>query len=226
MSNFFGQILGVGTVLAFSLPAYAISVDLSEFPDGTPVPDGTVLNTQYDDIGVHFGARLSTEPVLQNSSSIDPIKFGPNGFLPPSTPGLFFSPDTNGAVAIINFLEPNTNTPAQILNFSALTDNNFNFAESVELVAFDNTGQQVASENFSGALGPSALLELSLSQGFSSIEIRTDGNPGIAFSNLNFDRASSVPFEFSPGLGLVMTLGLFGSHHLWKRRTKNQTIEL
>ncbi len=66
------------------------------------------------------------------------------------------------------------------------------------------------------------------SQGYFGFSAAT----GLAHNNhdlLNLEFSSStaaVPFEFSPGLGLVMTLGLFGSHHLWKRRTKNQTIEL
>lgn len=212
MTNIFLNVLraiSIGAIVTFSLPASAVNIvnvniDLSSFPDGTQIPNGTVLDEQFRDIGVLFGARRSTEPVLQDSETIQAVKVSSVGFLPEGESGLFFDPErVFGAVAILNFVEPGTDNSAVVERFSALVDTAFNIRERVELFAFDDTGNLVASNTFSGALGPLAPIELSGDISFSSVEIRTFGDPGIAFTNLSFAR---VP-EPCTVLGTFAVLG-------------------
>ncbi len=181
-----------------------VQIDLKHTPGGDPVSEGTVLSNQYLPIGAIFGARRSNEPVLQDSATISPI----SAFHADSDRGfLFFNPDVLGAVGIIHFVQPNTNTPAQVISFEGIADRFFHGNETIEIVAFDDAGQVVASSLFYGTAGPFATVSVESTTPFSAVEIRTSGDPGVAVGNLQF---TTVPEPASwllwPGVAGALAL--------------------
>ena len=159
--------------------AAVVTLNLDQFPDTNSVPSNAVLTDQYRDIGVLIDARSSVGP----PGSLNAISGG--------TPGafrfFFFNPDIFGAIAIFSFVEPGTNNPTNATLFRATAG--WEVGESVELVTFDEQDNQIASmfipsPNTSGGFLDGVVEITGL---FHKVEIRTSGNPGIGFTNLQFE---------------------------------------
>lgn len=152
----------------------SIHVDLSKFPDtGQDVPNGTVLGDQWASIGIIFDAEPEwVDPVMQTWGEAH----------------IFFSPDTQGAIAVFSFVEVGTRTPADITAFELKPW--FNAGESAELVGLDEGGAEVVMDTVTPAdIGDEAqTIKMSIQGSFRTVEWRTHGDPGIA--------AHSIVFEF------------------------------
>jgi len=149
-----------------------VEIDLSTYPDsGDAVEDGTVLDDQWQSIGVLFDA---------SPEHIDPI------MADWGAAHLFFYPDEYGAVAILHFVEPGTDTPVDISAFELAPW--FQSGESAELVGLDGDGNEVAEH----AVTPDDIgdteqtIVQSISGSFQTVEWRTHGDPGIAANSLVF----------------------------------------
>ena len=185
-----GRFVSLGSVLliAFVLTACSssspsqpgsdssVEVDLSTFPDsGDPVPNQTVLTDQWASIGIIFDA----EP-----DGVDLIVEYFGG----SAGAIFFSPDTQHAIAVFRFVEPGTMDPVDATAFEL--NPWFNPGESAELVGLDEGGVEVAIDTVdSDDIGnDSQSIKMSIQGSFRVVEWRTHGDPGIA--------AGGVAFEF------------------------------
>jgi hypothetical protein len=154
----------------------SIEVNLSRFPDsGDPVPNLTVLSDQWASIGILFDAEPEwVNPIMHN--------FGGN------TSHIFFSPDTQGAIAVFTFVEVGTRTPTDATAFELVPW--FQQGESAELVGLDEGGAEVATFTVTSQdIGSeSKSIKMSIQGSFRTVEWRTHGDPGIA--------AAAVAFEF------------------------------
>ena len=165
--------------------AAVITFNLDQFPDTSSVPSNAVLTEQYRDIGVLIDARSSGQP----PGSLNAISAGS-----PGSRFFFFSPDIFGAIAIFSFVEPGTNNPTNATLFRATAG--WEVGESVELVTFDQQDNQIdsmviQSPNTSGGFQDG---EVEITGLFHKVEMRTSGNPGIGFTNLQFELVSELPF--------------------------------
>ena len=153
----------------------SIEVDLSRFPDsGDPVPNQTVLTDQWTSIGIIFDA----EPAGTNLIKHD---FGTNDA------HIFFSPDTQGAIAVFSFVEVGTRNPADATAFELVPW--FAPGESAELVGLDDIGAEVAvfTVTSQDVGSESTSIKMSIEGNFRTVEWRTHGNPGIAARSLVFE---------------------------------------
>lgn len=185
--------------LVVGAKAATVNIDLTHFPNGSQVSEGTVLSDQYRGDGVIFGARRSGEPVLQDSNTIDVQA----SFLNSIDRGfLFYNPDVYGAVAILNFVQPGTTNPTPVSSFIGISDDHFRAGERVEIWTFDQVGAFVSSETIMGSQGPGAVVGIDSPTPFYSLEIRTFGDPGIAIKNISFTPAPepSSTFLFATGI--------------------------
>ena len=186
-----GRLLSLGSILLVALAIVScssssdspagpddswIEVDLSRFPaTGEPVPNWTVLTDQWESIGILFDA----EPEGVNLVKTD---FGGD------EAHIFFSPDTQGAIAVFSFVEVGTRTPTDVTAFELVPW--FCPGESAELVGLDEGGVEVAIDTVVPEdIGEDCTSITMFIQGsFRTVEWRTHGNPGIA--------ARSIVFEF------------------------------
>lgn len=149
-----------------------VEIDLSTYPDsGEAVESGTVLDDQWQSIGVLFDASPDhIDPIMADWGSAH----------------LFFDPDEHGAVAILRFVEPGTDTPVAISAFELAPW--FQAGESAELVGLDADGEEVAEHAVTpddiGA-GEVTIVQ-SISGSFQTVQWRTHGDPGIAANTLIF----------------------------------------
>ncbi len=153
----------------------AVHVNLNQYPaSGDPVPDGTVLADQWASIGIIFDA----EP-----AGVNPIKMSYGS----ETGCIFFSPDTQHAIAVFSFVEVGTRDAADISAFELRPW--FNPGESAELVGLDEGGAEVAIDTVvSDDIGnESRHIVMSIEGTFRTVEWRTHGNPGISADNLEFE---------------------------------------
>jgi hypothetical protein len=150
-----------------------VEVDLTQYPDGSVVPNRTVLGDQWASVGIRFEAR----PV-----GVDAIKEDFGG----DEGHVFFSPDVFGAVAIFRFVDPATNDPVDATAFRLVPW--FSPDESAELVGLDASGAEVVIDAIVPADigGESLSLEMAIEGRFRVVEWRTHGNPGIAARSLAF----------------------------------------
>lgn len=190
--------------------AYAVSVDLSTFPDsGLPVPNGTVLDDQWRSIGILFDADPNT---------VDPIKEDFGG----GSATIFFDPDVFGATAVFTFVRPGTTDATTVTRFSLRPF--FNPGESGQLVGLDEQGMVVAADEITPAEigGSSRTITMSISGLFHSVEWRTEGNPGISAEDIEFDFGDTrrAPTTSSVALG-VLAAGLVGLGTLRLRRSRS-----
>ena len=183
-----GRFVSLGSVLLIALVLTACSssspsgpdddsihVDLSRFPDtGQAVPNGTVLTDQWASVGILFDA----EP-----DGVDLIVEYFGG----SEGAIFFSPDTQHAIAVFTFAEVGTRTPTDITSFSL--EPWFDPGEAAELVGLDEGGAQVAIDTVdSDDIGSESKgIRMSIEGTFRSVEWRTHGNPGICAGNVAFE---------------------------------------
>jgi hypothetical protein len=153
----------------------SIEVDLSRFPDsGDPVPNRTVLADQWASIGIIFDA----EP-----TGVDLIVEYFGG----SAGAIFFSPDTQHAIAVFRFVDPKTMNPADATGFELTPW--FDPGESAELVGLDEGGAEVAVDTVvpQDIGSESKGITMSIQGSFRTVEWRTHGDPGIAAFNLVFE---------------------------------------
>ena len=136
------------------------------------MPNGTVLSDQWKSIGVLFDARPeAVDPIMADWGAAH----------------LFFNPDVEGAVAIVMFVEPGTDTPMEVSRFTLYPW--FDPGESAELVGLDGDGQEVVVDEVTPDQigGDSQTIEMSISGSFTTAEWRTHGDPGIAASGLVYE---------------------------------------
>ena len=159
------------------LTAQPVEVDIRALPNGTAPPPNGIITTQWQSMGITFAARRSSEPVGQ-PGSISPIAGG-SGSL---SRWLFFTPDVFGAVAIFRFFAPGTTTPIDATSFQMSADFD-SFSERVELIGFDELGVEVARQDRTSPCSwpTPCSTPVSISGRFRYVELRTFGNPGIAF---------------------------------------------
>ena len=190
----------------------ATIVDISQFPDGTPVPTDEIITDEYRDIGILFGGR---EGVNDN----DPISLfiGGQSGNPASGRFLFNTPDVDGAVHEYDFVVPGTTTPTKATYFQIGPD--FDGSESIEIVGLDQFGNEIASVTATQAGGTSPIVALDAPAGspFSGVEVRTDGNPGIGFLGANPD---ALQFQLIPEPTSLALLGVGTGMGLARRRKR------
>lgn len=163
-------------VLCLVLTAFVASSAHAQWTevDLCAVPDDTVMSDQWRDIGILFDAR-GPSPVVPEMET-----FGGGDC------HLFFEPDINGAVAIMTFVEPGTttDTTAQAFRLAAY----YNPGENAQLVGLDASDAVVAQASItpSDIGGSSRTLEMEIYGEFTTVEWRTDGDPGIAANGIWF----------------------------------------
>jgi len=153
----------------------SIEVDLSTFPDsGDPVPNQTVLADQWASIGIIFDAEpAGTNLIVEYFGGTDGA--------------IFFSPDTQHAIAVFRFVEPGTMNPVDIAAFEL--DPWFNPGESAELVGLDEGSAEVAVFTVTSQdIGSeSKHIRMSIQGSFRTVEWRTHGDPGISAGGIAFE---------------------------------------
>jgi hypothetical protein len=155
-------------------------VDLNKIPHtATVVADGTVLSDQWRPIGILFSARTP------GADPIEPVAANWGG----SNNDLFFSPDLAGAIAEFEFVEPGTSNPIDIHRFQLSPW--FNQGESAQLVGLDEFDAVVAQDDVLNASPGGALM--SITGTFRRVEWRTQGDPGIAAGDLQFEVCPPSP---------------------------------
>jgi len=209
---FFSVCLIAWLTLTQSVRADVVTVDIGQFPDGTTVPANEVITDEYRDIGILFAGR-------QSVTNTDPISLFIGGSGPDADNRfLFNTPDVFGAVYEFTFVEPGTTTPTGATFFQISPDFD-STTESVEVVGFDLADEVVASRtgNWTNN-GQSPLLSITPPAGewFTTVEVRTQGNPGIGFLGRNPD---GLQFTLVPEPATAALLGLGGLTLL--RRNKN-----
>ena len=153
----------------------SIEVNLSKFPDsGDPVPNRTVLSGQWASIGIIFDAEPDEVDAVADYFGHD-------------TASLFFSPDTQHAIAVFRFVEPGTTNPADVAAFEL--EPWFQQGESAELVGLDEGGTEVAIFTVTSQdIGSeSKHIRMSIQGSFRTVEWRTHGDPGIAAGGIAFE---------------------------------------
>jgi len=153
----------------------SIEVDLSRFPDsGDPVPNQTVLTDQWTSVGIIFDAEPAGTNLIKHDFGTDDAH-------------IFFSPDTQGAIAVFSFVEVGTRNPADATTFELVPW--FNPGETAELVGLDEGGTEVAVDTVdSEDVGSESKgIRMSIEGSFRTVEWRTHGNPGIAARSLVFE---------------------------------------
>lgn len=99
---------------------------------------------------------------------------------------LFFDPDVYGVNALFSFVEPGTSVPTDVVGFTI--DAFYNPGESAQLVGLDSSDNVVAQDEITpGDIGSeSQTLRMTITGNFRTVEWRTQGNPGIAASRIEF----------------------------------------
>jgi len=183
------SLLGFAQLAAAQTP---VQIDLSRFPDGSTVPSGQVISTQWQSSGITFAARRSNEPVGAQGSILP--------YVPGSGPGCnrfyFFTPDVFGAVGIFHFVEPGTSTPSDASHFEMWAG--WELGETIILVGFDQAGVETARTTYTAPCGGFCGRVVSLTGQFHTVELRTFGNPGIGFGNCNADGGFGLRFTPVP----------------------------
>lgn len=171
------------TLLAALVPlsAQAFTVNLDRLPEGGPeLPNGSILSDQYRPIGILFSARTDS------MAAIEPVA---QDFGNPQA-SLFFQPDLFGAIAVFEFVEPGTSTPMDITRFELRPF--FQPGESAQLVGLDEFDDEVAVDEVNDHVG-TASVTMSITGVFRKVEWRTEGDPGIAASDIRFDVCAATP---------------------------------
>jgi len=153
----------------------SIEIDLSTFPEsGDPVPNGTVLADQWASIGIVFDAEPDGVDIIVE-------------YFGGSAGAIFFSPDTQHAIAVFRFVELGTMNPVDVTAFEL--DPWFNPGESAQLVGLDDGGAEVVVDTVdSDDIGSeSKNIRMSIQGSFRTVEWRTHGNPGIAAGGIAFE---------------------------------------
>jgi hypothetical protein len=146
--------LCVFMLLSASAYSNVIQVDVSHYPNGTPVPANHAISNEWRDVGILFAARRQNEPVGQQGT-IQPIVGG------------------NGVVVA-----------------------GWNAGESITVVGFNAAGSSVAQQTFGAPPGCTGFCNgmISLTGQFRSVEVRTQGNPGIGFPNCGLQGGYGLRF--------------------------------
>lgn len=175
--------------------AKAEVVDLCNFPEtNAEVPEFTVLADQWRSIGILFDANPATvNPIMRIWGVCH----------------LFFDPDLYGVAAVFDFVVPGTTQPTSATSFVLRAWYSPN--ESAQLVGLDESDNVVAQDEITATdIGDeSQTLEMSISGNFHSVEWRTQGNPGIAASHLEFEltgSGASTPATAVPTLSQWATI--------------------
>ena len=147
-------------------------VDLCTFPEtGQPVPEWTILDDQWRPIGILFDATPAfVDPIMREWGKCH----------------LFFNPDVLEVNAVFSFVKPGTSVSTNALGFKL--DAWYNMGESAQLVGLDSTGNVVAQDQITPAdIGLGNLtLGMTIIGSFHTVEWRTQGDPGIAASVIEF----------------------------------------
>jgi hypothetical protein len=177
-------------LLSASAYSNVIQVDVSHYPNGTPVPANHAISNEWRDVGILFAARRQNEPVGQQGT-IQPI-VGGNGV--ECARYFFFQPDVTGAVGIFRFVVPGTNAAVDISHFEMVAG--WNAGESITVVGFNAAGSSVAQQTFGAPPGCTGFCNgmISLTGQFRSVEVRTQGNPGIGFPNCGLQGGYGLRF--------------------------------
>ena len=200
----FRILLFIFLVFSQGVDAALIELDLSTDANGNPIARNAVLSDQFHDFGIL---------IRSGGAGISPISAGSR-----NSPSLFFSPDRFGASVIFDIVAPGTNIASTASLFRIVAA--FMPRESVDLVTFDSEGNQVGFRRFNSPGTTNSTL--SIGGEFSRVELRTRGNPGIAFRNIAFDLNTPVNVP-APSAILLFSIGtilLFGRSILARRRVK------
>jgi hypothetical protein len=132
-----------------------VTIDFDTFPNGTPVPEGTIITDQYASVGVIFSIAISFNP--PSGLVIEGVS-GSFTFVGMSPPNVLTShghvPGPGGSLGCgadlkITFIDPSTRLPATVSSASILV---FAVASNppttVHLVALDLNGAIVAQDEF------------------------------------------------------------------------------
>jgi hypothetical protein len=187
-----------------SAHAQWIAVDLCTYPEtGLPVADGALLADQWRSIGILFDADPATvNPVMRIWGVCH----------------LFFNPDQYGVDAVFNFVEPGTVVPTNATGFRLSAY--YNPGESAQLVGLDGSGTVLAQDEITPAdIGSgSQTLEMTIIGSFQTVEWRTQGDPGIAASNIEFAlQALNIPTLSGWAVFMFVTLLALGALLILRR---------
>ena len=187
------------TATSVAKPAKAVIevINFDSFTVGQTIPGNTFISQ-----GVTFDQNL----VIFNSAG---------GALPSSAPNAAANADTIGG-SLSGFFTETVNS------ISVFAGDNGSDTETVTLVGLDDSDNILASDTFTGL--SAQLLSIS-SPGITNFEINQTGL--IAIDDFSFDTSStsaSVPFEFSPTLGLLLIGGVFGISRYAKSRKAAKLI--
>jgi hypothetical protein len=168
-----------------------------------PVADGALLADQWRSIGILFDADPATvNPVMRIWGVCH----------------LFFNPDQYGVDAVFNFVEPGTVVPTNATGFRLSAY--YNPGESAQLVGLDGSGTVLAQDEITPAdIGSgSQTLEMTIIGSFQTVEWRTQGDPGIAASNIEFAlQALNIPTLSGWAVFMFVTLLALGALLILRR---------
>ena len=219
---FFRNITTFGRILAFlalqcSLflaVAEAITINFDVFPNGTPVPEGTIITDQYASEGVIFSIEEISNP--STAPITDEVSTPPGIFVGMSPPNVIkshgFAPGPSGGLGCnaelkIAFVDPTTRLPttvssADILVFAIA----FKPPTTIHLVALDLNGNIIDQDEFTVPTSPTVFsFTLTVSSPAHEIaSVETQGVAGndacTAFDNLAFiPERTEITVEIKPG---------------------------
>ncbi len=193
------------------------TVTFSEFTPPTPPPNtgSASITNQYASFGVTFSPNLfyrSASPAnVPNQSGPSLRNFNTNPSAGTTTifdpfSVLFTTPQTSAA-----FSYAPTGGVLSATTFTALLN-------GVTVESFTTSTSTAATNNFYGFTGTSSFNEIEV---FSSLAAAGDGSINSSIDNIQLGSATPVPFEFSPGLGLL-ALGAWGAISQLTNKVRNR----
>jgi len=136
-----------------------IVINFDTFPDGSPVPEGTVITNQYADLGAIFSVSDALEPpaflIIEDASG---GFFSPADFPGMSLPNMLtrggFSPGPTTSVGCnydvkVDFVDPVTHIPTTVTSASIMVFANAEpFPATIRLIARNSSGAIVDQDEF------------------------------------------------------------------------------